>query len=433
MNLNLANSRSAGLRPALGVRSPVARAGFNLEPGPTLVRHKPAASRRSVHRFLLVLCLVGSCCQQTRAADTNPPPRLTVELRDGSRVVGTSVEEELRFHSALLGDLKLEVKDLRALECVSSNSAKLTTANGDTLTVSLVDASLAVKTSFGQVELAADSIRRCTVSATGAAGAHPAGLVALWSGEDNGRDLVGENAATMMDMTFADGQVGRAFALNGFSSWMKIPASPALDVGQGDGLTITAWIKPANVTSFHPILEWNAMTQIGVQLWLGHLPQDRGVLFGALVDTEGNPHGLYSAQGTIVSGKFQHIAMTYDKRNGEARLLVNAVVVARQNIGSFTPQTSYDLLVSRRPGDHPGDWTYNAFYSGLLDELALYNRALSPEEIKSICLHDNNGELPPPGRPSNGERYGDSPQYPLPGRPFNGVRHGDFNDLEIER
>src|ERR1019366_6674916 len=76
---------------------------------------------------------LGAIFSIARAADTNPPPRLTVELRDGSRVVGTSAEKYFKFHSALLGNLKLDVKDIRSVECVSSNSAKLATANGDTL------------------------------------------------------------------------------------------------------------------------------------------------------------------------------------------------------------------------------------------------------------------------------------------------------------
>jgi hypothetical protein len=37
------------------------------------------------------------------AIDTNPPPRLTIELRDGSRVLGDSGGEHFNFHSALLG------------------------------------------------------------------------------------------------------------------------------------------------------------------------------------------------------------------------------------------------------------------------------------------------------------------------------------------
>src|ERR1035438_2662455 len=95
-----------------------------------------------------------------RAADTNPPPRLTVELRDGSRVVGQSVEKSFKFHSALLGEIKLAVSNIRAVEFVSTNSTKLTTTGGDSLSVSFVYSEFAVKTSFGKVELPVASVRK---------------------------------------------------------------------------------------------------------------------------------------------------------------------------------------------------------------------------------------------------------------------------------
>ena len=80
-------------------------------------------------------------------ADTNPPPRLTIDLRDGSRVVGTSVEKNLKFRSVLFGDFNLAVQDLRSLDCVASNSVKLKAANGDTLAVQFADSSYTLKTS----------------------------------------------------------------------------------------------------------------------------------------------------------------------------------------------------------------------------------------------------------------------------------------------
>jgi Concanavalin A-like lectin/glucanases superfamily len=346
-------------------------------------------------RLLQTFCLIVALPLAIRAADTNPPPRLTIELRDGSRVVGTSVEDTCRFRSDLLGDFKLPMKKIRSVDCVSTNSLKLTTVNGDELNIHFSDSQLKIKTGFGRIDLAADSIRKLAVQPLSGTGAHPDGLVALWSGENDGTDSVGHNDAQLMDMDFADGQIGLAFALNGFSSWMKIAANPVLDVGKGKGLTLSVWIKPSNVLSFRPILEWNAMEQCGVHLWLGHEPGQRGVLFANLVDDQGNHHYVESAPNTIVPGQFQHIALTYDKASGEAVLFVNGRIVNRENFGSFTPQTSYDLLVSRRPGDHPGDWTYNAFYSGLLDEISIYNRALTAEEIKSLCIQNNNGNIPP--------------------------------------
>ncbi|HZL14083.1 MAG TPA: LamG domain-containing protein [Verrucomicrobiae bacterium] len=348
--------------------------------------------------FVSLLFLLPVHSVDASPAETNAPDyRLTVDLRDGSRVIGESGSDHLKFHSALLGDLKLWVKDIRSVECVSSNSAKLMTTGGDTLMVWFADSEVTAKTSFGKVELSVDSIRKITVSAGGAAGARRPGLVALWSGEDNGKDSIGGNDAELTDMDFADGQVGRAFSLNGFGSWMKIPASPSLDVGNGDGLTISAWIKPSNVNSFHPILEWEVTKQKNaVSFWIGHLPQDHGVLFGNIGDDQGNTHSLCSTPGAVVSGQFQHIAMTYDKISGIGRLFVNGYVVAQENLGVFTPQTTDDLFISRRPADQPGDWTYNTFFGGLLDEVAIYNRALSMEEIQRVSREDNHGEPLPP-------------------------------------
>jgi hypothetical protein len=207
-----------------------------------------------------------------------PPCQLTVELRDGSRVIGQSDSETIKFRSTLLGNLKLAVKDIRSMECSATNAAKLTTAGGDTLTVTFAASQLNLKTSFGKIELAVDSIRRLNVSSGGSTATRRPGLVALWSGEDNGKDSVGNNDANMTDLNFENGIVGRAFSLNGFSSWMKIPGSDNLDVGKGEGLTVSAWIKPANVMGFHPILEWEVTKQKNaVSLWIGHQPQDRGV------------------------------------------------------------------------------------------------------------------------------------------------------------
>jgi hypothetical protein len=357
-------------------------------------------------RTVQIIFLLAALAVAAHAADTNPPPRLTVELRDGSRVVGESMEKNFKFSSTLLGEIKLEVRAIRSVECVSSNSFKLSTTNGDSLAVSFVDSEFAVKTGFGKVELPVDSVRRFSV-ATRSPGAHPAGLVALWAGEDNGKDSVGSNDLELTDISFADGQVGRAFALNGFSSCLKLADSASFNPGaNGDGLTISAWIKPSNVTSFHPILEWNPSNkmpgQIGVQLWIGNVPGSQGVLAAHLVGQENESgalasHSLISRPGTVTAGSFQQVTVTYDKATGAGVLYLNGVVVARGQWGRFNPLTTGDFWISRRPTDHPGDWTYNAFFSGLLDEIAIYNRALSADEIRGIALEENHGEpLPSP-------------------------------------
>jgi hypothetical protein len=323
------------------------------------------------------------------AADTNPPPRLTVELRDGSRVVGTCVEKFFKFHSALLGELKLEVKNIRSVECVSSNSAKLMTTSGDVLTVWFASSELRVNAGFGKVELSVNSIRRVSVSVVGYSGRVREGLVALWSGEGDGNDSVGDNTATLTDISFAEGKVGQAFSFNGFSSSIRIPASQSLDVGAGDGFTVMAWIKPSDVEGLHPIIQWSDNDMLN--LWIGIRPYENGVLRGDITDAEGN-HFLVSHPGVLASGIFQHIAFTYDKASGVGTLYLNGVIVAQRQLGSqLVANTKGDLWISQRD-ERPGNWSTNRSFAGLMDEIAIYNRALSASEIQAICTEENHGE-----------------------------------------
>lgn len=343
--------------------------------------------------FPIAALLLAGIANAGPTGGTTPPPRLTIELRDGSRVVGQSVDDQLKFHSTLLGDLKLAVKDLRAIECLNTNSAKLTTASGDVLTGWFANAALRVNAGFGKVELAVNSIRRLTVAVVPPPGKLPTGLVALWSGEGDGHDSVGGNDAILTDITFAEGKVGQAFSFNGRSAWLKIPDNPVLDVGAGEGFTVTAWIKPTRVNGIYSGVEW---CDYLCAFELGQTPSDYGALVASIFDSDRNNHFLRSGAGTLVPNVFQHIAVTFDKASGVGVLYVNGTGVAQSIFGNIVPLTKGGLQIGFRPGN-PGDWTYNRFFGGLMDEIGIYNRALSASEIQAVCLEQNHGDpLPKP-------------------------------------
>jgi len=319
--------------------------------------------------------------------------RLKIELRDGSRMIGESGHDFLKFHSPLLGDLKLAIKDIRSVECVSSNSAKLMTTTGDSLMLWFADSTVSAKTSFGKIELAVDMIRKITVSGSGSTGVRRPGLIALWAGENDGKDSIGGNDAELADMDFADGQVGRAFLLNGNNSSITVPASSALNVGAGEGLTLGVWINPADVSKNSPLFEW-VQTGVAGALQFYIYPPDGGpgTLYALLGDPAGGVHYFFSPPGVVVPNRFQYVALTYDKASGVAKIYCNGVVVAQQNLGHFTPQTDCDLHLGQRPLIGGETWSF----TGALDEAAVYNRALSATEIRAICSEDNHGEIPTP-------------------------------------
>lgn len=214
----------------------------------------------------------------------------------------------------------------------------------------------------------------------------PSNLVSWWPAEGHSRDIVGPNNGSLVGgMAFTPGLVGEAFNFDGVDDYVSVPASPSLDVGQGSGLTIEMWIYP-DLDSTHPLAEWNNGSVFGAHMW--QFPQaDR--LFTNLVDTTGTYHQFSTPSGTLVANQWQHVAVTYDKSTGLATLYRNGVAVIQQNVGVFTPQTSYQFYLGHRPGS--GSLNYDR----PMDEASVYNRALSLAEIQAIVTADSAGKCAP--------------------------------------
>jgi len=201
-----------------------------------------------------------------------------------------------------------------------------------------------------------------------------AGLVSWWPAEGNAEDVVGPNNGVMIGgVSFAPGEVGQAFSLNGTSAYVSVPASSSLNVGASNGFTIEGWINPQSTASQEPIAEWNG--GYGVQFWIS-VGGGPGCLFANIVDTNSGSHTFWSSPGAVVANQFQHVALTYDQSSGVGTLYLNGMVAATANLGAFTPQTSFSLVLGARVGQ--------IYWAGLLDEMSLYNVALAPSEIAAI-------------------------------------------------
>jgi hypothetical protein len=214
----------------------------------------------------------------------------------------------------------------------------------------------------------------------------PPGLVGMWLGENGGNDSAGGNKAVLTDISFADGKVGQAFNFNSANSSIQIAASSSLNVGAGVGFTIMAWVNPSDVSRPNPIVEWNNGGAYGVHFYV--TTTYPGNLYANIVDNSGAGHLIYTTHAVVMANVFQHVALTYDKASGVATLYCNGAAVLQQTVGSFTPQTACNLYLGKRPLTRGETYTF----AGLLDQTAIYNRALSGEEIKAIAVEENHGE-----------------------------------------
>jgi hypothetical protein len=228
----------------------------------------------------------------------------------------------------------------------------------------------------------------------------PPGLVSWWRAENNALDAVGTNHGTLSNgVSFAAGEVGQAFLFNNTNQDVKVFASPSLNVGAGNGLSIEMWIKPTDLVNPRPLAEWNDGSTYGAHFWI-NASGGPGSLYANVRDTNLTDHIFYSAGGLLSSNAWQHVALTYDRTSGAAQMFLNGAVVASVNLGLFVPRTGVDLHLGYRPT--PGTYSYQ----GLLDEPALYNRVLTATEVAALY---NAGPL---GKTSVGPYINTPPQLP---------------------
>jgi uncharacterized repeat protein (TIGR01451 family) len=214
-------------------------------------------------------------------------------------------------------------------------------------------------------------------------GCTPVDGVAVWLPLDgNAADVIGTNNGVILGSpSFTNGFVGTAMIFDGIDDEIDLPASPRLNLGTNDGFSIEAWIKPADVSSEHPLVEWNNRQGVlGAVLILSVPASGNGSLFASLNDTAGGGHVFSSSSGIVMPNVWQHVGLTYNKMSGTARLYLNGVVVAQANFGVLSVQTSFDVFLGRRFAVSGSTFRY----AGLMDEVTFYNRELSTSEFKNV-------------------------------------------------
>ncbi|MFO1484532.1 MAG: LamG-like jellyroll fold domain-containing protein [Verrucomicrobiaceae bacterium] len=209
----------------------------------------------------------------------------------------------------------------------------------------------------------------------GAAGknpaALPAGLVSWWRGEDNATDAKGNNNGTLVtpEAYTAAGKVGQAFNISpAAGTYLSIPNSSSLRVRT---FTIDAWVN------------FNALPSVAGHIFgkaLGGGDADSYIMWyqgGALHGyLEGGP--ILDYPWSPAFGQWYHVAYSFD--GSTQKLYVDGAEVAS---GANTAVPSYD--------DHPAligaDYSNGGiayFFDGKIDEVDLFDHALSGSEINAI-------------------------------------------------
>ncbi len=211
----------------------------------------------------------------------------------------------------------------------------------------------------------------------------PAGLVAWWPGQGNANDIVVTNNGTLSGGTsFTSGKVGQAFSFNGSNGTVIVPDSSSLRLTAE--FTIEAWINTRSTNADQAIVGKVGIANgnNGYELFLSAENWLCGQFNSPGQGWPGNVI-VYPNGTAIVPNVWHHVAWTYDQ--SAMKLYLNGSPVATNVIG---PQTvavsSTDLRISGLDN--------HVYFDGLIDEPAVYNRALSASEIAAIHAAGSSGK-----------------------------------------
>jgi hypothetical protein len=204
------------------------------------------------------------------------------------------------------------------------------------------------------------------------------GLIGVWHFNDAITDRIatdsGPNAlnATCVDANCpsfsSSGKYGGAYQFDGRTDYLVVPNASVLN--PVTGITISAWVNSSDFTTNRRIMQKGGLdNQYRLASQAGNLTfklqgTSAGILYSALPGLNG----------------WHHIVATYDK--SKMKMYLDGVLVNQANSFNNIATTTDNLFIgTKNTTTVTGD-----YYYGLLDEVGLWNRALSDAEIQQLAI-----------------------------------------------
>jgi hypothetical protein len=182
------------------------------------------------------------------------------------------------------------------------------------------------------------------------------------------------NTAVNNGVTSTIGQVAGAAFFNG-SAYVGQPnaGSGLSNPGNRGSVTVAAWIKPSSTSGLQGVF---VKGQSGVCFNYGI------IIYGGTLNAI-NTSNFYPLSGPLVANTWQHIAIVYTS-NG-AMGYVNGVQTGVSAAAGSSDCSRNGWALGSHGYDDPG-W----YFSGAIDEVRIYSRALSAQEISDLYNYIGN-------------------------------------------
>jgi uncharacterized repeat protein (TIGR01451 family) len=186
------------------------------------------------------------------------------------------------------------------------------------------------------------------------------------------------------------GQIDGGQAFNGQDMGINAPPHTEFDWGKDDSYTIEFWMKKTNTIDGNQVIVGRDDKPNSLLHWWVGL-QDvsgQGRASFTVIDTGGNAHSIHGTTD-LTNAQWHHVAAVHDGAGNQLRLYVDGQLQAwtptsySAGFGSATATVNLGWLERSGSSGYP--------YEGLLDEVAIYGRALSVAEIQAHYAQDGQG------------------------------------------
>lgn len=208
----------------------------------------------------------------------------------------------------------------------------------------------------------------------------PSGLVGWWPGNGNTVDYAGNRSGNLINgANYAPGQVGAAFSLSS-AAYISVADNAALRPAQ---LTLEAWVYPKSLRSG----SWDTIISHGA-VGGGALGSSSDTYFLSFYDGKPDFETFHAVSGgDVLRGKtslppnqWYHLVATFDGTNKS--LYVNGTLLTNSVINH---PLVYDVGAPFVIGeDYNSGSAAGIYFTGLIDEPSIYNRALAAGEVQAL-------------------------------------------------